>query len=73
MKRALILYFSGTGNTEYIANKISLLLKEMDFNVEIHSIEETYPIIPNQYDILILGCPKYYEYPALNFIKYLKE
>ena len=73
MKRALILYFSGTGNTEYIGNKISLLLKEMDFNVEIHSIEESFQFIPDQYDMLILGCPKYYEYPALNFIKYLKE
>ncbi len=69
----LILYFSGTGNTEYIARKISLLLNELDFKIEMHSIEENFQIQADQYDMLILGCPKYYEYPALNFVRFLKE
>jgi ferredoxin/flavodoxin len=71
--KALILYFSGTGNTEYVAKKISRILNELQVASEMHSIEEKYIINPNNLDMLILGCPKYYEYPVLDFIKYLKN
>lgn len=70
---ALILYFSGTGNTEYVAKRINLFLNQLNVNTEVQTIEEKFQIEPNTYDLLILGCPKYYEYPALNFISYLKE
>lgn len=71
--RALILYFSGTGNTEFVAKKIGLVFKKLKIESEIHSIEERYRIQPDTFDLLILGCPKYYEYPVLDFIEYVKE
>ncbi|HEX3077114.1 MAG TPA: EFR1 family ferrodoxin [Lachnospiraceae bacterium] len=69
----LILYFSGTGNTKYVANKIGKVMNELGSLTEIHSIEEKYTIDPNTFDLIILGCPKYYEYPVLDFIGYLKK
>lgn len=71
--KACILYFSGTGNTELIAKKISRILNDLNCETEIHSIEEKFKINPDMFDLLILGCPKYYEYPVLEFISYLKK
>lgn len=61
---ALILYFSGTGNTKYAAQKFEQELKNRNIRTEIHSIEEDFSIKPDTYDLLIFGCPKYYECPV---------
>lgn len=71
--KALILYFSGTGNTKYIADKMKSALIARGCDAEVHSVEETFEICPNAYDFLILGCPKYYEYPVFFFLEYLKK
>ena len=71
--KALILYFSGTGNTKFMAEKFDRELKANGIKTEIHSIEEAVPIEPDTYDYLVLGCPKYYEYPTLHFVNYLKR
>lgn len=71
--KALILYFSGTGNTEYTAKLIEQELKKYEIETEIHSIEEKNAIEADSFDYLILGCPKYYEYPVLDFINWLKK
>ncbi len=71
--KAYLLYFSGTGNTYYVVKKISDLLYKRNCSTEIHSIEEKSPIKANSFDMLILGCPKYYEYPVVEFIKYIEE
>lgn len=71
--KALILYFSGTGNTKYVAEKFERELKFNHVKTEIYSIEEKIPIQPDTYDLLILGCPKYYECPVLHFVHYLKK
>lgn len=71
--KAYLLYFSGTGNTFYVVKKISDMLNKKNCSTEIHSIEEKSPINANSFDILILGCPKYYEYPVVEFIKYIKD
>jgi flavodoxin len=71
--KAFILYFSGTGNTKFVAEKFDQELKTNGIKTEIHSIEEAVPIEPDTYDYLILGCPKYYEYPTLHFVNYLKQ
>ncbi len=70
---ALILYFSGTGNTKYAAQKFEQELKNRSIRTEIHSIEEDFSIKPDTYDLLILGCPKYYECPVSHFVRYLKK
>lgn len=71
--KAYLLYFSGTGNTYYVAKKISDMLNKRNCFTEIHSIEEKLPMIADSFDILILGCPKYYEYPVVEFIKYIED
>lgn len=70
---ALILYFSGTGNTKTVAEMVGNELLKNSCNVQIHSIEEHFNIIPDSYDLLVLGCPKYYEYPELGFIDHIKQ
>ena len=69
---ALILYFSGTGNTKYVANLFSQALVAKGVSVQMRSAEEPQPIEPG-YDFLVVGCPKYYEYPALFLLQYLRK
>ena len=71
--KVLILYFSGTGNTKYVANLIHDEMKSMGFQTEIHSIEDEFTIAADSYDLLVLGSPKYYEYPPFYFMEYLKK
>ena len=68
---ALILYFSGTGNTKYVANLFSQALLAKGVSVQMRSIEDPQPIEPG-YDFLVVGCPKYYEYPALFLLQHLR-
>ncbi|MDK2814077.1 MAG: hypothetical protein PWQ08_1332 [Clostridiales bacterium] len=70
--KALILYFSGTGNTKYVANLFSQALSAKGVSVQMRSIEEPQPIEPG-YDFLVVGCPKYYEYPAMFLLQYLRK
>ena len=69
---ALILYFSGTGNTKYVANLFSQALLAKGVSVQMRSVEDPQPIEPG-YDFLAVGCPKYYEYPAMFLLQYLRD
>lgn len=69
----LILYFSGTGNTKRVAEEFKARLIENGASVIMHSIEEKTDIAKIAYDYLILGFPKYYEYPVLIMPWYLKK
>jgi flavodoxin len=40
MKKAVIFYFSGTGNTWWVSEKLGRYLAEKGFSVEVHSIEK---------------------------------
>lgn len=69
----LILYFSGTGNTKRVAEEMKAALLQRGLTIETHSIEEKTDITKIPYDFLIIGFPKYYEYPVLNILRYLKQ
>lgn len=71
--KALILYFSGSGNTAFVAKQIAAELKTLQVDAELHATEESFATQPDRFDYLILGCPKYYEYPILDFIGYIKR
>lgn len=71
--KGIILYFSGTGNTKFIANKIAEEFTKNGCEIETHSIEEKLNLQNISYDYLILGFPKYFEYIPNNFIEYLKD
>lgn len=70
---ALILYFSGTGNTQDVACRFEEALLKRNISVEIHSIEDGKDLASTKYDLLIVGFPKYYENPVLHILNYLKS
>lgn len=57
--KILILYFSGTGNTFFIADKIKNELIKRDYPVYLSSVEKFKPSEAEKFDILILGYPVY--------------
>lgn len=71
--KTLILYFSGTGNTAFVVKKMDALLQERNEETTLHTMEEHAVLPPDTFDRLILGCPKYYEYPVVAFIQYLEK
>ena len=71
--KGIILYFSGTGNTKFVVNKIVEEFIKGGCEIETHSIEEKISLQNLTYDFLVLGFPKYFEYIPNNFIEYLNE
>lgn len=53
-----ILYFSGTGNTRYVADYLGEKLKNESHIVKIDSIDEN-TILDKDVDLLIIGGPNY--------------
>jgi ferredoxin len=54
-----ILYFSGTGNTDYVARYLARKLDGAPLDVELRSIEQQAPETVSGYDFLALGFPVY--------------
>ena len=71
--KGIILYFSGTGNTKFIANKVCEEFNKNGCEIDIYSIEEKIELKNLSYDYLILGFPKYFEYIPKIFIEYLED
>jgi multimeric flavodoxin WrbA len=70
--KALILYWSGTGNTEKVAHSIQQGLKEEGFKTDIVKISEGLEIDYFDYDLVSFGTPVYDGLPpkpVINFIK----
>ena len=57
--KTLILYFSGTGNTKFIGEKIYETLLNRDYEVDIKSVETFAAKKLKFYDLLIFGYPVY--------------
>ena len=67
--KILVLYFSGTGNTKFIAKKFENRLSKKDYFVDCVSVENMSPEKVEIYDLLIFGFPVYgYDMPV-----FLKE
>ncbi|MBE6053744.1 MAG: hypothetical protein E7212_07490 [Clostridium sartagoforme] len=71
--KGIILYFSGTGNTKFVANKIADEFKKNGCEIDMYSIEEQIDLKEFSYDYLILGFPKYFEYIPKIFIEFLED
>jgi ferredoxin len=64
--RALILYFSGTGNTAYVAHYLHQRLERAGLIVDLARVEATAPMRVAEYELLVLGFPVYLlDAPAL--------
>ena len=57
--RLLILYFSGTGNTDYVAHYLARKLANLPIEIELRSIEWQPPEVLNHFDLLAVGFPVY--------------
>jgi len=64
----LIIYFSGTGNSKLVAEKLSVLMKE-----RVHNIEDGAPPIIYEQEILILVAPLYFWTLPSIVLSYLAE
>jgi len=57
--RALIIYWSATGNTEKVARRIQQALKAQQVAADLFTVTEADDIEIYYYDLLILGSPSY--------------
>lgn len=67
-----IIYFSGTGNTEYIARLFKSYLKDEGISAKLIDISKK-RFISDEYDFLILGAPVYAEFYPRYFINWVKD
>lgn len=72
MNKVAIVYFSGTGNTKYVADKMKSVIVRKGIEVDLINIEKD-KIDPKLYNKIIIGGPVYVErYPEI-LLRYLKE
>lgn len=57
MSKTAIIYWSGTGNTEAMANVIFEGAKEVNADTKLFSVDQITADEAKSYDNLILGCP----------------
>ncbi|HAX73134.1 MAG TPA: hypothetical protein DCY20_06385 [Firmicutes bacterium] len=69
--RGVILYFSGTGNTKYVSQLLKQSFEKQGCEMLSYCMEDSFELAPDTYDFLVLGFPKYYEYPPLKFIEFV--
>ena len=73
MKKALIVYYSQTGNTESMAKKIYDFLKEEKIETDLRKAEEVEASELIKYDAIIIGSPTYYGSMAWQVKKLIDE
>jgi len=71
--RVLILYFSGTGNTDYVAKYLHRKLTSFSVHSCLSSIEDISPEKSTEFDLLIIGFPVYAGGPPTFFQDYLNS
>lgn len=57
MKKAAIVYWSGTGNTEAMANALALGMKNSGVEADIFECSQTDETVVSRYEKLAFGCP----------------
>ncbi|WP_461204850.1 EFR1 family ferrodoxin [Clostridium sp. DL1XJH146] len=71
--KGIIVYFSGTGNTKFVAMQIKKYFEDEGVSVDICSIEDDFKIKDNLYDFIVFGSPKHYEYTPYFFENWLEN
>lgn len=57
MADVLLVYWTGTGNTEMMAEKIKEGLENQNIDVEMAMVDEIDPLEVSNYNKILLGCP----------------
>ncbi len=73
MVKALVCYYSKTGNTEKMAEKIATELRDQGIATELSRVEKTSVDVLPEYDAIVLGSPVYYGSMAWPMKKFLDE
>jgi len=72
-KKALIIFWSKTGNTEKVANAIKQGLKDSNFTTIITKLNEAKNIDFFNYDLVCIGAPSYSWHLPQPMAKYLQK
>lgn len=67
-----IIYFSGTGNTEYIANILKEVFEENKLTAKLTDISKR-RFITDHYDFVVLGAPVYADFYPRHFINWVRR
>ncbi|MFO8090104.1 MAG: flavodoxin domain-containing protein [Desulfatiglandaceae bacterium] len=70
--KAVVLYWSKTGNTKKIAQTIMEALKEADVEVKLQGIDGTVDLDWFDYDLICLGFPSHQWHPPEEVVNYLQ-
>ena len=73
MPKALVSYYSRTGNTQRMAVRIAEVLASEGLTVDLKKVEATTPEDLLSYDCLVFGSPTYYGHMAWELKKLLDE
>lgn len=73
MASALVCYYSRTGNTEKMAEKISEVLREENIQVTVKKVKETSVDELLDYECIVIGSPTYYGSMAWQVKRLLDE
>jgi len=73
MPKALVSYYSRTGNTKRMAARIAEVLEAQGLEVDLKTVEDTAPADLLGYDCIVLGSPTYYGTMAWELKKLLDE
>jgi hypothetical protein len=72
MKKALIIYWSKTGNTEKVAKALEQGLAKSGMQVALKKPEEAEELDYFDFDLVCVGCPSYSWHPPEPMTKFLK-
>ena len=71
--KALIIYWSGTGNTKKVAETIDKTLKNGGVNSVLKRVEEARDDDLYEYDLVFIGAPSHMWQPPAPVLKYVRE
>lgn len=71
-KKALVLWYSQTGQTRRYARLIGCILQEKDMAVDVRDIQEFEKNLLPNYDLIVIGTPVFYYDTPVNVIEWLE-
>jgi flavodoxin/ferredoxin len=73
MHKCLIVYFSQSGSTAAVAERIAAGLRASEFEVDLCNIKDSKPPDVRSYDLFGLGMPVYFYNPPYNVMEYVQN
>ncbi|NQT22214.1 MAG: NAD(P)H-dependent oxidoreductase [Candidatus Omnitrophica bacterium] len=73
MARVLVAYYSASGNTKKMAEKIAEIIKKNGVDTDLKNVEDVEASALTKYDGIVLGSPTYYGTMAYQVKKLLDE